>query len=257
MKSKLKSIGTCIVLFSVLIFNTVNAQVSENSELYKIINSKDRQMFELGFNRCDMEQIEKVLPEKFEFYHDRDGMITSRDLFIATLNKNLCSSGKNTTQRTLDEGSVEVFALYDGGRLYGAIHTGTHHFGNTSAKFTNTWINHNGQWAPERILSYEHKREEPAKITDISFITLSSDEMKNYIGKYEFSPEFTLTILIDGNKLYGEAEGQKVQIRPYGEHRFLDQNQRMKLNFIVSNTGIIEGLTMFGLNGKMNARKKN
>lgn len=246
-----------VTLFSIFVINATYAQVSQDSELYKIIQAKDALMFEEGFNECNMEKMEEVLPEDFEFYHDKDGMITSKVYFIKTLNKNLCSTGKNSVRRILDEESMEVYALYDNGNLYGAVHTGKHYFGDTSAKFTNLWLNKNGEWEPVRIISYNHKKDSSPIFTGIDFVELSNRSLKKYLGKYKFSPEFVLTIVLNKNKIYGEAQGEKVEIRPYGNHRFLDKDQRMKLKFTLSDSGIVNGLTMLGPNGKMIAVKIN
>lgn len=244
----------CCVTLSL---NNSFAQVSHDSELFQILKEKDSLMFEIGFNQCDLSQFEKLLPEKFEFYHDKDGIITSKDVFIKTFQENLCSSGNNITKRILVEGSMEIFALYDEKQLYGAMQIGVHQFGNTTAKFTHLWLKEKGQWVPSRMISYDHKMKEPTVITDINFVKLSSGEMSIYLGDYKFSPDFTLSIINEEGKLYGNAQGQKVEIKPYGNHRFLDESKTMKLTFTSNESGLISGLTMDGPNGQMTAKKVN
>lgn len=253
---KLK-IKILVALFSILSLNVTCAQVLHDSDLYKIIQAKDALMFEEGFNECNMEKMKEVLPEDFEFYHDKDGMITSRDYFIKTLNKNLCSTGRNSTKRILDDKSMEVYALYENGNLYGAVHTGVHYFGGTTAKFTNLWLNKSGSWEPVRIISYDHKKGGAPIFTNVTFVKLANEELEKYLGKYKFSPEFVLTIVMEENKIYGEAQGEKAELKPYGNHQFLDKNQRIKLKFTLSNGGSVNGLTMLGENGEMKAIKIN
>ncbi len=244
-------------MFIIILFaSLVNAQVPQDSELFKTLKAKDSLMFDIGFNQCNLAQLEELLPEQFEFYHDKDGITKTRAAFIKTLNKNLCSSGQNPYKRTLEAGSMEVFPLYEHGELYGALMNGKHSFGNTSARFTNLFLLANNEWVPSRMLSYDHKMKEPAVIADVTFIKLSSSEVSRYLGDYEFSPDFVLSIKREGEKIYGDAQGQKAEIKPYGDHQFLDESQTMKLTFISSETGEITGLTMQSANGNMTAKRK-
>jgi len=250
-----KNIQVATILFIILISNMLNAQSSKDSELFNLIKTKDSLMFEVGFNQCDMTQFDQLLPEKFEFYHDKDGIITSKDVFISNLRKNLCSTGKNSTQRILVEGSMEVYPLYDEGELYGALQMGIHQFGNTTAKFTHLWLKKKGEWMPSRMISYDHKMAEISKIVDVTFIQLSSTEMAVYLGDYQFSPDFTLSIIQEKGKLYGDAQGEKAEIKPYGNHQFLDDSQTMKLRFTTNKAGNITGLIMVSPDGEMSAQK--
>lgn len=243
-----------IALFTSLV---ASAQVSHDSELFKTLKAKDSLMFEVGFNQCELNQIADLLPDEFEFYHDKDGITKTRKAFIKTLEENLCSSGKNPYQRILEEGSLEIFPLHQQGELYGAIMTGRHSFGNTLARFTNLFLLIEGEWMPSRIFSYDHKMKEPTVISDVTFIKLSLDEISFYLGDYEFSEDFVLSIIREGEKMYGDAQGQKVEIKPYGNNNFLDNSQTMKLTFISSESETITGLIMQGPNGKMTAKKRN
>lgn len=246
------------VAIIVMIFvNSINAQISNDNELFQILKVKDSLFFEVGFNKCNLEVFEELLPEEFEFYHDKNGVTKSRTTFISTLKKNLCSTGKNKVKRVLEEGSIEVFPLYDNGNLYGAIQTGKHSFGSTIARFTNIWILDQGKWLPTRIMSYDHKINTLPIVSNVEFIRLSSKEMSIYLGDYKFSPEFTLSIITEGDKIYGDAQGQKVEINYYGDHKFLDNNQTMKLNFILNKEGTVTGLKMIGRDREMIAKKKN
>lgn len=243
------------LIYSLLGCLYVQAQESQDSELYLAIQSKDHTMFEMGYNQCNIEIIADILPEVFEFYHDKDGYTDSKDSFLKLLKKNVCSTGVNLTKRILNKESVEVYPLFNEGNIYAALHTGIHRFGNVTAKFTNLWRLENADWQPSRIFSYDHKVKQPAKITDIEFIELSHQEMLRYIGKYDFSNGFVLEIVVDNSKIYGVAQGQKVKLRPYGNHKFLDHNQKMKLDFIESNNGVIDGLIIHGMNNNKIAKK--
>lgn len=242
-------------LVSMLFGHLVNAQVAEDSDVYKAIKEKDSLMFEVGFNECNLSQIEALLPEQFEFYHDKDGITNTRTAFLKTIEENLCSSGRNKFNRILEPGSMEVFPLYDAGELYGAIQSGRHSFGNVDARFTNLWLLENGEWIPSRMMSYDHQMKEPEVITDVNFIQLSAEEMAIYLGRYRFSPDFTLAVIKEGNKIYGDAQGQKVEIKAFGNHQFLDQSQAMKLTFMADTSGVISILQIQGPNGTMLGEK--
>ena len=102
-----------------LLANFTNAQVSQDNQLFKVLKAKDSLMFEVGFNHCNLEQIEQLLPEKFEFYHDKDGIITSRTAFIKSLNENLCSSGKTPTKEFLKKAAWKYFRYISRGNCMG------------------------------------------------------------------------------------------------------------------------------------------
>lgn len=145
--------------------------------------------------------------------------------------------------------------MYNKGKLYGAIQTGEHSFGSTIAKFTNLWLLDDGKWMPTRIFSYDHKRNTSPIVSDVTFVQLSVSEMSIYIGDYQFSPDFTLSIINEGDKIYGDAQGQKAEIKYYGNHKFLDNDQTMKLNFILNKKGVVTGLKMISRDREMVAKK--
>jgi hypothetical protein len=243
-----------IVIITILFSNISNAQITKNNELYQTLKVKDSLFFE-GFNTCNLAMIEELLHEKFEFYHDKDGLTSSKDVFISNLKKNLCSSGKNITKRVLIKGSLKVFPLYNNKKLYAEIQSGRHSFGSTIARFTNLFILDNGNWMPTRIMSYDHKRNTAPIVSVEKFHKLSPSEMSIYLGDYEFSPEFTLSIIKDGDTMYGDAQGQKVEIKYYGNHKFLDSKETMKLNFILNDQGSVTGLKMISRDREMVAKK--
>ena len=248
------SIKSIAILIIVVTLNISKAQVSKNSELFKTLKAQDSLLFNVGFNECNIEQIQKLLSEDLEFYQDKDGMNTSKTDFVDGLKK-ICNSGKEKTKRILDENSLQVFSLYDHGKLYGALQTGRHFFGNIKARFIHLWLLKNGEWMLSRAISYDHKENENGTIYNDAFIKLSPDELLLYLGDYEFSPDFVLSVIKEGNKIYGDAQGQKVEIHPIGDHWFLDESRKMRLHFILNKNGKVTGLEMTGPKGEMNAQK--
>lgn len=234
--------------------DTSIAQVDPSSELYQTLKTKDSLMFDKGFNQCDLEQLEAVLPEKFEFYHDSLGVLRSRKAFIDTIKKNVCHTGQPVVKRVLDASSMSVFALYDRGRLYGAIQSGKHAFGETQARFTNLWLFEDGTWYPKRILSYDHISHLKFS-SKIQHIPISFELAKLYLGHYQFSPDFVLSIINEDGQLYGDSQGQKVAINAIEKHQFVDQSEQIKLTFNANKTGKIVSVTMQGPQGTMNANR--
>lgn len=75
--------------------------------------------------------------------------------------------------RFLVEESLEVFPMYNNGKLYGALQNGKHFFStdenmtyeNTDnyALFSHLWLLENGEWKIKRVISYNHVPKEKTK----------------------------------------------------------------------------------------------
>lgn len=154
-------------IFSITFIGNGKAQVDKNSELYKIIISKDSLLFNVGFNTCDITRFENLLSDNFEFFHDKDSISHKTD-FIYNLRNGLCFSPTTyQSRRELITESTEIYPLYNENILYGAIQTGNHRFYETisakketyagSAKFTHIWLLENGIWKLSKSLSFDHQ----------------------------------------------------------------------------------------------------
>ncbi|PKP14857.1 MAG: hypothetical protein CVU07_12735 [Bacteroidetes bacterium HGW-Bacteroidetes-23] len=163
-----KKIFLSFILLIIFSTNCI-AQVAKNSELYKIILSKDSLLFNVGFNTCDIQQFEILLSENLKFLHDKDG-ISDKAKFLFDLKNGLCKNPENRqVNRFLVKESTEIFPLYKNGILYGAVHNGEHLFSEKResqagiAKFTNVWQLENGEWKLTTSLSFDHKPYENKK----------------------------------------------------------------------------------------------
>ena len=248
---KVKTVALLIPLF---VISSCHAQVEKKSDLFTTLKAKDNLLFEVGFNQCNLNQLDKLVMDDIEFYHDRDGITKSKKVFIDSIKENLCLSGKNIINRVLDKKSLEIFPLYKEDKLYGALQTGIHSFGDTKANFSHIWLLKNNDWKISRVISYNHRQEKNTSKSE--FITLSNDELKRYVGVYEFSPDFILTILIRGNQLYGTSQGDEVAINCYATHKFIDEEQTHNLAFIVDNKGNVTNLLMKGSGMEMKAKRQ-
>ena len=143
----------------------VTQKTSKYPVLYQTLKTKDSLLFNLAFNKCDSANLGKLVHEDFEFYHDKSGITTSKTSFLSSV-KNWCNSSDEPS-RKLKEGSMEVFPLYDGKKMYGVVQKGVHQFHistrdkkrklTSTAKFTHLWIKEGDQWQLKRVLSYDHR----------------------------------------------------------------------------------------------------
>lgn len=74
-----------------LFFSIIQAQVQNTDPLYKTIISQDSLFFSKGYNTCNIRQMESMLSDKFEFYHDKGGF-EDREKFIIDFKNGLCKS---------------------------------------------------------------------------------------------------------------------------------------------------------------------
>jgi len=136
------------------IYRSTKNYVPEDKALFDTIVKLDSAFFG-AYNTCDvnLDTYANFYSENIEFYHDKGGIMTSKQAIVDATKKNVC--GKVT--RELDKGSVEVYPIKD----YGAIEFGLHRFHNnqepnaksTFARFIVVWHLENNQWKISRVVS--------------------------------------------------------------------------------------------------------
>ena len=154
-----------IFLFSFLSF----AQVEQTSELFLRMKQLDSIVFDAGFNNCNLQALEAIVAEDFEFYHDIGGF-QNKTAFLDAMAKNICGDPSTNYTRELVTGSLQVFPLKSNDTLYGALQRGEHEFYRqvTSeaklktgyAKFTSYWELQHGAWKLKRVFSFDHRAAE-------------------------------------------------------------------------------------------------
>lgn len=159
-------------LFLFSLSTSAKAQVAENSALFNTVMELDRQLFDEGFNQCQLDRFEKLAAPDLEFFHDKGGR-QNRAQFLKASRENICGNPNSRPLRTLLPGSTQVFALENNGVLYGAIQQGMHRFhtqgqdpaksGYTDAKFSHVWILNKGVWQLNTALSFDHQFVKPGK----------------------------------------------------------------------------------------------
>lgn len=139
--------------------------LDRSTKLFQVLEKRDSVLFELAFNQQNAKGTDSLLHEDFEFYHDQGGVTDSKEKFLRKF-KGIDENAKYKPLRKLVKNTLQVFPLYDRGKLYGAIQKGVHEFyavesGGKAhlqgrAKFTHVWIKHQGRWVLKRELSYDH-----------------------------------------------------------------------------------------------------
>lgn len=76
-----------------------------------------------------------------------------------------------------------------------------------------------------------------------------------YTGRYEFSPQFILTVTKENDRLYGQATGQpKVELLPETEKDFFITEADVQFSFVTDNKGKTTELILYQ-NGERRAKK--
>lgn len=163
MKS-LRLLGIVIIYISSA--TTSSAQAARDSELFMTMQRHDSIFFERGFNLCDTIFLMQATHKDLVFYHDRSGIV-NKTQFLQSTSKNLCNDWNNKPIRKVRKESLEVYPLYNQGKLYGVVQFGVHDFYmrrpnkpdvlTGTAKFTHLYLLEGGNWILKEVLSFDHK----------------------------------------------------------------------------------------------------
>lgn len=154
-----------------MVSGIASAQVDKNSELYKTLKAKDSILFKIGFNKCEIDKSAELMTEDLEFYHDNSGISNSKKEFVDAMKSGICrANNPEKVYRFLVDESLEVFPMYDNGKLYGALQNGKHYFSTSEtmtfqksdnyALFSHLWIIEDNKWKLKRVISYNHTSKE-------------------------------------------------------------------------------------------------
>lgn len=164
---KMKFKARLIFLISLFVALPLLSQEGKDSEIFQALKKNDSLLFDAGFNNCDIAAFEHLIAEDLEFYHDEGGLTTNKEDFLKNVRSNICSSPNKKPVRKLVQESLQVFPLYENGKLYGAIQKGRHDFfikepgkepyQASTALFTHLWLLEEEKWILKRVLSYDHQ----------------------------------------------------------------------------------------------------
>ncbi|MVN74999.1 DUF4440 domain-containing protein [Hymenobacter sp. HMF4947] len=132
-----------------------NAYRPDDPALYATITRLDSTFF-AAYNTCavNLATYGAFYADSVEFYHDKGGVMTSKQDIIESTKRNVC--GKVT--RELVRGSIEVYPIHG----YGAVEMGLHKFHNhteqettppRAGKFVILWQHRHNEWRIARVIS--------------------------------------------------------------------------------------------------------
>lgn len=134
--------------------------------LHAAIEAADRVLFGAIFDRCDADEVGRLVTEDLEFFHDKWGRIAkSRAEFVDSI-RGLCArQAAGTDPRARREpiaGTMKVWPM----KGYGALQSGDHRFFQIhpgrgavlteTAKYTQLWRREGDRWLLARVFSYDH-----------------------------------------------------------------------------------------------------
>jgi hypothetical protein len=139
-----------IAVGAVCVCTVSHAQTTKT--LYDSIVAMDAR-WEDAYNNCKLDVMEEIINEDLEFYHDRGGLMTSKQKLNEALKVNIC--GKVT--RILKKGSIEVSPIPG----FGAVEIGLHGFRNVNepnaevhySRFVHVWKRDGDRWSITRVIS--------------------------------------------------------------------------------------------------------
>lgn len=128
---------------------SLNAQTDSYSEVYKTLKANDSLLFQHSFNKCELQYLDQLISDDFEFYHNNGGILDTKKQFIQTMKDGICDSNNTTKSSKELVGELQVFPLYSDEKLYGALQNDIHNFHETTnrtkvagstAKFSHLWL---------------------------------------------------------------------------------------------------------------------
>lgn len=201
---------------------------------------KSDSLFWVAYNKCNVNEMMRFIPNNVEFYHDKGGITKGGSDLKITFQKNLCGNESFRLRREAIDKTVRVFPMKKDNKLYGLIISGDHYFyinetgkkefRDGLAKFTDLWTLENGEWKMSRVLSYDHG---PAPyLNERKEIKLNPGSTKIYHGKYNSIKNGVITIEPKDSVLHLVAGGKTMIIYPETQNKFFRKEKDLVFEFI-------------------------
>ncbi|TYA84380.1 nuclear transport factor 2 family protein [Seonamhaeicola marinus] len=231
-----------LVLACIPLFNYSQNSINSLEELKKAITYNDS-VFWNGFNSCDIEVVKNYVSDDLEFYHDKNGVTIGSEVFIKTVEQNLCSNSNFKMRRKALQETIHIYPI----KNYGAIISGEHVFyisqnGNQEsldgiAKFSNLWHYKDGNWKMTRVLSYDHK---PAPQNfDKKEIIVSGTLLHALSGKY-YAPNLGDVVISNEKGILKIKSGNMlIKAYPNSESTFFSKEAPLTFEFLKDTKGKI------------------
>lgn len=145
---------------------TLAMAVPSDAELKVQIEARDTELFDVYFNKCQPDQLRKMVTPDVEFYHDKGGVVAhDANALVADYEKSCrekLSPDAWRSRRELVSPSLRVYPIPG----FGAIEEGDHRFYERkgdgpeklvgAAHFVIVWSMQTDGWRMSRVLSYGH-----------------------------------------------------------------------------------------------------
>ncbi|WP_421978579.1 DUF4440 domain-containing protein [Roseivirga seohaensis] len=233
--------GCYTLLLSVIIFlfssSELRAQSIPNNqdELKQVILHFDSLFWE-SYNTCDVKNMGKLLTDDIEFYHDKNGLTTSKRGLLESISSGLCANENSKLRRAAVEGSVKVYPMNNYGAIILGEHifyvneTGKDEYAEGKALFTHLWKFENGKWKMARIISYDHKSIPYANTK--AAVTVSYKLLTEYAGQYNAPQTGMVTITKKENSLEMSAGSMQIVLKPQNDHLFFHEQSSLTFEFV-------------------------
>ncbi|MEP6597755.1 MAG: DUF4440 domain-containing protein [Ginsengibacter sp.] len=242
---KIRSIHSSALFTIVLVVCSINVFAqTEQQKLTATILHLDTAFWNV-YNTCDSTRFKDFFTDDVEFYHDKGGVTLDAKSLIEALNKNICGNTNSHLRREAIAGTVKVYPMQDGDKIYGAIILGEHRFYVTekgkpefhsgNANFTQLWLLKNDLWKMSRILSYNHH--EPEYINTRKEIQLPFHQLEQFAGTYKSAKFGTMTLISENKVLILKGNNQSFTLYPQTDNSFFTKERDLVFEFIKDTTG--------------------
>ena len=235
---------TILVLIATLSINFCLAQKKGLAQIPKdlteIIVHHDS-IFWAAYNLCDVVKMSNYFTEDLEFYHDKNGLTTSKASLDEAVRSGLCGNTNWRLRREEIEGTVKVYAMNN----YGALITGEHLFYiNESGKpeyldgygkFAHLWYFQDNVWKMSRVISYDHGP--PPFINGRREVVLDKSDLQRLAGNYS-SAKAEATITTENNGLRLTMGGFQVLMVPESNTTFFVKERDLQFGFILDGSKV-------------------
>ncbi len=232
----------CLCTFSLF------AQMDDKA-LSKLILEKDS-IFWTGYNTCDYGIMESLLAQEVEFYHDKGGLMMGLPAVMKATRENICGNPNRKTRREVVPGTLRVFPMKNGDKIYGAVISGDHYFYGKQmdqpetrdglAKFTHLWLIEDDNWKMHRILSYDHGPA-PRRTGYLNTRTISKQtdaSLDALTGIYSAPQAGQCIVKRIEHHLILEIANQQYQIYPQSATSYFSLERDLTFEFIKTETNL-------------------
>ncbi len=236
----------CLLLILISMYSKGLKAQSKEQQLIATILHLDS-AFWLAYNTCDTAHFKDFVTDDVEFYHDKGGVTTDAGSLINALDKNICGDATSRVRRQEIAGTVKVYLMKDGDKIYGAIISGEHSFYVTptgkpevhsgDAGFTQLWVLRNGVWKMSRILSYNHH--EPEYKNTRAVMELTPQQLDAFRGSYKSAQSGIMTLTRQDKMLILKGGGNSYTLLPKSQTIFFTTDRDLEFEFIKDASGKI------------------